>query len=86
MFHYLPTLRKNIDRLITDQGENAACCGIVYTKEDVIDFFDYKDDSMPKDPEFITEVLVELGDSDEIYDYINEKLEIIIQQKLRKFQ
>ena len=85
MFLSLKSLRNNIDRLIAEQGDNAMCCGIIYTKEDVTDCFDCMDESLPEDHNFITEVLADLGESDAIYDYINDKMDDSIRDNLRQY-
>ena len=84
MYYSLTELRDKIDRLIQVQGEDAPVASFIFTKEDVC-ISDWMDDShnvieLDCDsleqmyPRIIERVLSEVGDSDYIYEQINDSI------------
>ena len=81
MYRSLAELRDSINRLIEQQGANAPCVAFVFTKDDVF-YYELGDDGFEDldvqkflNDEDTEEVLEEVGDSDYIYEQINEIIE-----------
>lgn len=80
MFRTLADLRSSVDQLISEQGPNAFCAAFIYTKEDVVDYYD----ALAKEPDEETtmDILSDLGDSDWIYEQIGDQLEDRVKERL----
>ena len=75
MTRTLAELRKAVENLIQQQGENAPVAAWIYTKEDVLD---YPDDEVSVTEDVATKVINSLDQYDhiytEIFDCIDEEL------------
>lgn len=82
MFYTLADLRSSVDELISQQGPNAFCAAFVYTKEDVVDYYD----ELGKEPDEETtmDILSDLGDSNWIYEQIGDQLEDCVKERLNR--
>lgn len=82
MFYTLADLRNSVDRLISEQGPNAFCAAFVYTKEDVVDYYD----ELGKEPneETTQDILSDLGDNDWIYEQIGDQLEDYVKERFAR--
>ena len=74
MYRTLSQLKESINQLIEQQGENSTVAAFIFTKEDV---FYYKDDEYFEeeyrlDKEDTNQVLENVGDSDYVYEQVNE--------------
>jgi len=86
MYRTLSNLRDVVNRLIEQQGENAAVAAFVFTKEDV--FFYPKDENgienldeqIHLNSDDTDDVLLELGSCDYIYEQVFE----IIDDEIRR--
>ena len=80
MFRTLADLRSSVDQLISQQGPNACCAAFVYTKEDVVDYYN----QLGKEPndETTDNILSDLGDDDWIYERIGDQLEDYVKERL----
>ena len=77
MTRTLAELRKAVENLIQQQGENAPVAAWIYTKEDVLD---YPDESVTVTEEVATKVI----DSLDQYDHIYTEIFDIIDDELRE--
>ncbi len=75
MYHTLSQLKDQVDRLIEQQGEDATCASFVYTKEDVFYFEDVSNDELYLSQDDSTQVLFEVGNTDDIYTQIGELID-----------
>ena len=75
MYHTLSQLKDEVDRLIEQQGEDATCASFVYTKEDVFYFEDVSNDELYLSQDDSTQVLFEVGNTDDIYTQIGELID-----------
>ena len=95
MYYTLSQLRDSINRRIEQQGEDAPCAAFLFTKEDV--FYYPKDENGIADldnpvnlnAEDTDDVLNEVGDSDWIYEQINDVIDdeiarLKIKQSIKK--
>lgn len=78
MFYTLSDLRSKIEKQIEEFGESAPVAAFIFTQEDVYDC----DGTEGKDDEFLENVMCDLGDSDYIYDTINNVLEDVVKDQL----
>lgn len=81
MYRTLSELRDSINSMIESQGENAPCAAFVFTKNDV---FEYNEEMTEEHhfPELFTQnVLVDVGNSDYIYEQIGEVIDDTIRKE-----
>ena len=88
MNYTLKQLQDRVNSMIKEQGENAHCAAWIYTKEDIhlkdengdIDY-----DTPVEDYELIGNIMWDVGDSDYIYekiqDYVDESTEERLMQQ-----
>ncbi len=81
MYRTLSELRNSIDQLIEQQGENATCAAFIFTKNDVL-YYDAGEDGFPdfNEEKFLNDedtdfVLNQVGETDWIYEQVNEIIE-----------
>ena len=77
MYYTLSQLRDSINQKIVEQGEAAPVAAFIFTSEDVISEDDNCDVVTYSDG-VIQEVLIGIGDSDYIYEVIEDKIQIEI--------
>lgn len=87
MYRSLSDLRDSVNRLIEQQGEDAPCAAFIFTKEDVSDCTEFLDDPISSENmgDFVDAVLTDVGDSDYIYDKINEVLDDSVKEQSPRF-
>ena len=81
MYRTLSELRNSIDQLIEQQGGNATCAAFIFTKNDVL-YYDAGEDGFPdfNEEKFLNDedtdfVLNQVGETDWIYEQVNEIIE-----------
>lgn len=82
----LLSLRNRVNDLIEQLGENAPVAAFIFTEEDV-----FECDGVPEKnetssqimSEFLNNVLMDTGDSDDVYEKINDRLEEAVEDHLR---
>jgi hypothetical protein len=77
MYYTLSQLRDSINRKIVEQGESAPVAAFIFTSNDVTTQDDDCNEVTYPDS-VIQEVLINIGDSDYIYEMILDKIEIEI--------
>ena len=83
MFRTLSELRDTVNRMIEQEGENAACAAFVFTQNDV---FEFNEDTNQDDyfPTLFTEdVLADVGGSSYIYEQVAEMIDDSIRMRKR---
>jgi hypothetical protein len=69
LFYSLKALQSRVQSLIEEQGEDAPCAGWIFTREDVVKY-DGNGDKVQQPKEVCENVLINLQDSDFIYQEI----------------
>ena len=77
MYYTLAQLRDSINQKIVEQGEAAPVAAFIFTSEDVVSEDDNCDVVTYPDG-VIQQVLIYIGDSDYIYEMIEDKIQIEI--------
>ncbi len=77
MYYTLSQLRDAINQKIVEQGESAPVAAFIFTSNDVTTQDD-DDNEVTYPDSVIQEVLINIGDSDYIYEMILDKIEIEI--------
>ena len=82
-------LQQRVNKLIEQQGEDAHCAAWIYTKEDCHlkdenGEFDY--DNVVEDPELIERIFDDVGNSDYIYQIIQECVDEAVEEQLVQYQ
>ena len=86
MNYTLKELKNRVEKLIEQQGEDADCGAWIYTKEDChmkdengeIDY-----DLHVEDPEVLERIFDDVGNSDYIYQIIQECVDDAVQEQLQ---
>ena len=86
MNYTLKELKNRVEKLIEQQGEDADCGAWIYTKEDCHlkdenGEFDY--DNVVEDPEVLERIFDDVGNSDYIYQIIQECVDDAVQEQLQ---
>ena len=86
MNYTLKELKDRVNKLIEQQGEDADCGAWIYTKEDCHlkdenGEFDY--DNVVEDPEVLERIFDDVGNSDYIYQIIQECVDDAVQEQLQ---
>ena len=76
MNYTLKQLQDQVSQMIEEQGEDAHCAAWVYTKEDIQTKVD--------DYELIGNIMCDVGDSDYIYEKIQDKLDEATEERINK--
>ena len=89
MNYTLKQLQDRVNKLIEQQGEDADCGAWIYTKEDCHlkdenGEFDY--DNVVEDPELIERIFDDVGNSDYIYQIIQECVDEAVEEQLVQYQ
>ena len=89
MNYTLKELKDRVNKLIEEQGEDADCGAWIYTKEDCHlkdenGEFDY--DNVVEDPELIERIFDDVGNSDYIYQIIQECVDEATEEQLVQYQ
>jgi hypothetical protein len=89
MNYTLKELKDRVNKLIEQQGEDADCGAWIYTKEDCHlkdenGEFDY--DNVVEDPELIERIFDDVGNSDYIYQIIQECVDEAVEEQLVQYQ
>ena len=84
MNYTLKELQQRVNNLIEQQGEDADCAAWIYTKEDCYlkdenGEFDY--DNVVEDPEVLERIFGDVGNSDYIYQIIQECVDDAVQEQ-----
>ena len=77
MYYTLSQLRQEIQQKIAEQGEHSPVAAFIFTSEDVVSENTWCDVVTYSDG-VIQEVLIGIGDSDYIYEMIEDKIQIEI--------
>jgi len=83
MYYTLSQLRDSINRKIVEQGESAPVAAFIFTSNDVTTQDDDCNEVTYPDS-VIQEVLINIGDSDYIYEMILDKIEIEIAEVIEQ--
>ncbi len=83
MYYTLSQLRARINQKIVEQGESAPVAAFIFTRDDVITIDDDCNEVTYPDG-VIQEVLINIGDSDYIYEMILDKIEIEIAEVIEQ--
>jgi len=86
MNYTLKQLKDRVNKLIEQQGEDADCGAWIYTKEDCHlkdenGEFDYG--NVVEDPEVLERIFDDVGNSDYIYQIIQECVDDAVQEQLQ---
>ncbi len=86
MNYTLKELKNRVEKLIEQQGEDADCGAWIYTKEDCHlkdenGEFDYG--NVVEDPEVLERIFDDVGNSDYIYQIIQECVDDAVQEQLQ---
>ena len=71
----LSQLKQRIDQLIEYQGEESPCAAFIYTKEDVVQYDDDRNEVEIEDDKIVEDVLSNVEDNDWIYTTIQDSIE-----------
>ena len=87
MNYTLKELKDRVNKLIEQQGEDADCGAWIYTKEDCHlkdenGEFDY--DNVVEDPEVLERIFDDVGNSDYIYQIIQECVDDAVQEQSKE--
>ena len=85
MNYTLKELQQRINQLIENQGEDAYCAAWIYTKEDIHlkgedDEVDY--DNTVEDSEVVERIFNDVGNTDYIYQVIQECVDEVTEEQL----
>ena len=83
MNYTLKQLQDKVNRMIVDQGEDAHCAAWIYSKEDIFRVdedgeFDY---FALDNPELVERIFYDVGDIDYIYQFIQESVDEVSEEK-----
>ena len=89
MNYTLKQLQDRVSSMIKEQGEDAHCAAWIYTKEDIhlkdengeVDY-----DTQVEDYELIGNIMCDVGDSDYIYQVIQESVDEVVEEQLMQYQ
>ena len=70
----LSQLKQRIDQLIETQGEESPCAAFIYTKEDVVQYDDDRNEVEIEDDKIVEDVLSNVEDTDWIYTTIQDSI------------
>ena len=89
MNYTLKQLQDKVSRMIEQQGEDAECAVWIYTKEDIHmkdenGEFDY--DSEVNDPALIARIFDDVGNTDYIYQVIQECVDEATEEQFMSYQ
>ena len=89
MNYTLKELQQRVNQMIEQQGEDAHCAAWIYTKEDCHlkdedGEFDY--DNVVEDPEVLERIFNDVGNSDYIYQVIQECVDEVTEEQLMLHQ
>lgn len=84
MYRSLSDLRQSVDRLIQEQGENAPCAAFIFTKEDVFNSSPFYYEEEKPDEDFCDDVLNDVGQSDYIYERIDEMIDDVVKDQVKR--
>ena len=71
----LSQLKQRIDQLIETQGEESPVAAFIYTKEDVVQYDDDRNEVEIEDDRIIEDVLYNVEDTDWIYTTIQDSID-----------
>ena len=71
----LSQLKEKIDKLIENQGEDSPVAAFIYTKEDVVQYDDDRNEVEIEDNKIIEDVLYNVEDTDYIYTTIQDSID-----------
>jgi len=83
MYYTLAQLSARINQKIVEQGESAPVAAFIFTSNDVTTQDD-DDNEVTYPDSVIQEVLINIGDSDYIYEMILDKIEIEIAEVIEQ--
>ena len=88
MNYTLKQLQQRVNKLIEQQGEDAHCAAWIYTKEDVCIVTDDGDELYPceNNPELTERIFYQVGDSDYIYQCIQDEVDEATEEQLMQYQ
>ena len=89
MNYTLKLLQDRVSRMIEEQGENAECAAWIYTKNDchLTDENGETDyDNNVEDPEILRNIFYRVGDSDYIYQTIQDEVDEATEEQLMQYQ
>ena len=89
MNYTLKQLQDRVSSMIKEQGEDAHCAAWIYTKEDIhlkdengeVDY-----DTQVEDYELIGNIMCDVGDSDYIYEKIQDYVDEATEEQLMQYQ
>jgi len=89
MNYTLKQLQDRVSSMIKEQGEDAECAAWIYTKNDchlkdedgAIDY-----DNNVEDPEVLARIFYQVGDSDYIYQTIQDEVDEATEEQLMQYQ
>ena len=89
MNYTLKQLQDRVNSMIKEQGEDAECAAWIYTKHDC----HLKDedgntdyDNNVEDPEVLARIFYQVGDSDYIYQTIQDEVDEATEEQLMQYQ
>ena len=85
MYYTLSQLRQEIQQKIAEQGEHSPVAAFIFTGNDVVSEDDDFNEITYSDG-VIQEVLIGIGDSDYIYEMIEDKIQIEIAESVEQTQ
>jgi len=71
----LSQLKTKINKLIENQGEDSPVAAFIYTKEDVVQYDDDRNEVEIEDNKIIEDVLYNVEDTDYIYTTIQDSID-----------